>query len=263
MGLPAYQLNYDMATGFKNTRDRWYLLTPEIATSYFDSYVESALKNDYSTNISLEEIGRNLYTNYGKTWSDMEKTKETWIESLKSAYDSGAKMLMNGSNAYVLPYADRITSLPTASSNYGIVDEEIPFVQLALNGIIEYASENINLTSNPKKSFLKAIESDSCLSYAFIEQDPVVLRDTELSYLFGSSFESWSKEVADNYKRYLEIKEKTEYSIISNHEILQPGVVRVTYANNNAVIVNYNSEAVEIEGIVIDAMDFNVYERKD
>lgn len=263
MGLPAHQLNYDLASGFRDQSDRWYLLSPEVAVDYFESYISGALRSEYTSYIAVEEIGNKLYSNYGDNWFDVEKTKSYWVEALGNADNEGAKLMMEGANSYVLAFADRVSGIPAATSSYGLIDEEIPFVQLVLNGIIEYGSEHINLSSNPQRSFLKAIESDSCLSYSFIAEDPVVLRDTELSRLYGSLYEGWSEVVAYQYKRYYEMKEKTMFSRITDHEILGSGVVRVTYENGYGVIINYNSDSVTVDGISIGPMDFKVYERTE
>jgi len=256
MGIPAYQLQYDLATGFKKSSDRWYLLSPLIATSYFEKYVTSALKSDFSKYIALEEVPTKLYSDYSKNWADVESNKNYWTESLKKAYDAGASMLMDGGNAYSIPYAQRLTGIPSSSSGFVIIDSDVPFVQLALNGMIEYATEPVNLSSNPKRAFLKAIESDSCLSYTFIYQDPVVLRNTELSWIYGADYRVWEAEVSQNNKRYNEFKKVTNNSTISLHQQIESGVVKVSYANGGFVIVNYTDKPVMVDNITVPSMDF-------
>lgn len=256
MGIPAYQIQYDLATGFKVTDNRWNLLSPVFATKYFEKYVKSAVSTDYGKYIALEEIGSKLYSDYGKNWSDLETTKNHWENSLKKAHDSGAAFLMDGGNAYTLPYAQRLAGIPSSSSGFVIVDEEIPFMQLSLNGIIEYSTQPVNLSSNAKRAFLKAIESDSCLSYAFIEEDPVFLRDTELSWLYGANYRVWKDDVVNNNKRYTQFKETTQNSSILKHSIIENGLVQVTYENGAQVLINYTNKSKTFNGISIPEMDF-------
>lgn len=256
MGIPAYQLQYDLATGFKISSDRWSLLSPSYATSYFETYIKGAVSSSSTKYIALEEVPSKLYSDYSKNWSDLETTKNYWESSLKKAYEAGASMLMDGGNAYALPYAQRLSGIPATSSGFVIVDSEIPFVQLALNGIIEYSTEPINLSSNPRRSFLKAIESDSCLSYTFIEADPVTLRNTELSWIFGADYREWDTEVSDNYKKYQEFKNRTGKSPISEHMLLEPDLVKVAYSNGASVLINYSNKSRTVEGTLIPPMDF-------
>lgn len=256
MGIPAYQLQYDLATGFKISSERWNLLSPSYAASYFEKYVKSAVASSSTKYIALEEVPSKLYSDYSKNWSDLETTKNYWEASLKKAYDAGASMLMDGGNAYSLPFAQRLSGIPATSSGFVIIDDEIPFVQLALNGIIEYSTEPINLSSNPRRAFLKAIESDSCLSYTFIEADPVTLRNTELSWIYGADYRVWQAEVSDNYKKYTEFKKTTGKSAISEHMLLESDIVKVIYTNGASVLINYSNKSKTVQGTLIPPMDF-------
>lgn len=43
---------------------------------------------------------------------------------------------------------------------------------------------------------------------------------------------------------------------MTNHERLAPKVFRTSYANGTAVIVNYSNEAVTVDGVTVDSMNY-------
>ena len=45
--------------------------------------------------------------------------------------------MAEGANDLVLPYVDCIVNMPTESSQYFIIDESVPFYQIAVHGFIE------------------------------------------------------------------------------------------------------------------------------
>lgn len=68
---------------------------------------------------------------------------EYYNQAAKFLDDKYSLMLSNPlDKAY--KYADYITDLPTESSGYKILDAEIPFMQLVLNGNLDYSTTALN-----------------------------------------------------------------------------------------------------------------------
>jgi hypothetical protein len=258
LGLPAYMRRYDLTSGVRDESDRWYLLSPLVAAETFTSYAARAVRSAVTSHVAVSGFGSSLYSDFGKATVNREMARDAFATSLFAAKAAGAGILLEGSNAYTVGSAERLTDIPSTTSGYGLFDAEIPFVQMVLDGLVEYAGEPINLSSNPRRSFLKAIESGSQLHYAFITGDPSELRDTELQWLFGSDWKGWADLVAADYARYAEVAAATNGTRIVGHEILAEDFSKVTYANGAVVLVNCSRITQYEGGSPVEPMDFRI-----
>jgi hypothetical protein len=258
MGLPAYARLYDLSSGVRDESDRWYLLSPLVAAEMFTSYSARAARSALTRRIAVTGFGNSLHSDFGKATVNREMAMEAYATALSAAKAGGAAILLAGSNAYAVGSADRLTDVPSTTSGYGVCDAEIPFVQMVLDGLVEYACEPINLSSNPRRAFLKAVESGSQLHYSFITGNPIELRDSELQWLFGADWRGWSDQVAADYARYSEMTVATEGARIVGHEILADDFSKVTYANGTVVLVNCSRIIQYDGGSPVNPMDFRV-----
>lgn len=258
MGLPAYVRRYDLTSGVRDESDRWYLLSPLVAAEMFTSYAARAARSALTSRISVAGIGSSLHSDFGKATVNRAMAMDAFVTALSSAKAAGAGLLLDGSNAYAIGSAERLTDVPSTTSGYGLFDAEIPFVQMVLDGLVEYACEPINLSSNPRRSFLKAVESGSRLHYSFITGNPTELRDSELQWLFGADYRGWSDQVAADYARFSEMTAVTDGTRIVGHEILAEDFSKVTYANGAVVLVNCSRITQYDGGRPVEPMDFRV-----
>ena len=262
--LPAYQYSYHLAHNFVDKeRPRWYLLSPGVVASQLEKYIRNSSKNEYGKQIAIDEIGERIYSDYGKSKMNRVETETVWTQSLKTNESAGASLMFSGGNSYVIPYADRIVNVPTSGSGYVLTDVEIPFIQLVMNGLVNYSTQPINLSSNPHRSLLQAIESGSSLHYALIHEEPSLMMETELQWLYSGDYKKWMSTIVDHYHRYKMVRDKVDNSKIIDHKILKSGLTETVYENGISVIVNYNKQDEAVDGMIIPTMDFKILNRKE
>lgn len=257
MGLPAYQVPYDMASGFKDGR-RLYLLSPKpVADSLLAlSRSGQSARQQAGRRLSVETLASTVYSDFGRKASSREETMATYLGALAGMAENGTRLMLSGANAYAVPLAERLVDVPSGTAGFVLTDAEIPFVQLVLSGRVSYAGTPINQTSNPRRSFLKAVESGSALHYAFIARSPDLLRETELQFLYGANYDLWKADVAADYARVLQLAEATGGSRLVGHEVEGPGIRIASFENGTRVLVNLDERDHAVDGVRVPAMDF-------
>ena len=97
----------------------------------------------------------------------------------------------------------------------------------------------MNLSENPRQTFLQSMESGCALHYSFIAEDSEKLIDTDLDGLYSADVASWREDMATNQQALEELKRLTDGSRIQSHEKLTEKVYVSRYENGVAVYINY------------------------
>ncbi len=236
-----------------------------VTTSYllkyktFDKNVNKLFSNFTKKGIAqvaVDDIANVLYSDFADEVVKRDRFVEL-IDSTLNRYTQSNKLMCTTPNAYAAVYADEIMELPSTSSGHIIFDQDVPFLQLVYSGVVRYGGETINLSGNPEKAFLKALETGSMPCYAWVGKNSDELIHTKLDYLFSADYTAWLDEAADQYEVLKEIETKCENTPMVNHAILADGVTASYYANGMEVIVNYNDTAVTLaDGSTVDAKAF-------
>lgn len=260
-GDVAKQYEYSMVTYAKDkTVSPNYLLSP---TYFKDNLVKYLNKYDKLgiDSVSLSTYGNILYSDF-KVNSGMYRTKAlSAIQSmLKSVSEKYETVALNGGNAYVVPFVDRIYEAPISSSGYDIFAYDVPFYQMAVNGYASYTTPPVIQSIDFDTMILKAIETGSDLLFDCVYADSSVLRDTVLSSAYSSSYDIWKEKAINGYKEIEKIRSKTKNGIIVDHNRISDSVYRVTYSNGTKIYVNYNNQPISVDNVTIPSVGYTVTE---
>ena len=147
---------------------------------------------------------------------------------------------------------------PSVSAQERIFKYDIPFYQIVFKGYVPLTCESLNLSSNPKRELLTAVEAGSGLNYTLISKYYNEFIDYHGYLFFGSQYSdiadsiiATSNELADYYKAI-------NGSEIVSHTVLDSGLRETVYANGVKAYVNYtdvsiaapNGDTVESYGYV-------------
>lgn len=241
---------YSYVNFFKDTMTApQYLLAPAQAVNAFQKFLSKYQKIS-TGNLSLGNTAKMLYSDFSDDSFCREDAAAKMAEIAKLACEDNSVMLRAG-NAYSLPYAERVIDAPNSSSDYDVFDYSVPFYQIALYGYINTSSAPVNLSSNHKKEFLKAIEYLSSLHYCWIGTDMSALKDTKLEDNYSADYRNWIDQAAAYSSELSRIYQKTAGSDVRSHQLLQEGVYRVEWENGFAVIINYNAQSVLVGELTV------------
>ncbi|EWM52783.1 DUF5696 domain-containing protein [Ruminococcus flavefaciens] len=245
-------MSYDRAYGIPNGfRKNMSLLSPRYFGRAFGdiekNYSKKGLKG-----VSLSSLTTSLYGDYGKKSISRAKA-ETMLEEGFSKLDGslGEGILAEGANAYALPYVSRISDVPVSSSRFDLFDEDIPFYQMVLHGVIPYSAEAVNSSPDPEKLALLAAASGSCISFDMICEDADVLKDTEFDGLYYANHRYWTETAAKEYSLLEPMLASVSDSFITDYT-RDGNTITTVYSNGTETVTDLDECTVSWQGGVID-----------
>lgn len=248
--IVSYDRAYGIPDGFKKNMS---LLSP----SFFGEVYGEVAKN-YSdrglTGVSVGNITTSLYGDYGKK-NISRYTAMTMAEESFGRLNSGLSngILADCANAYALPYVSHITNVPMSSSRFDIFNEDIPFYQLVMHGIVPYSTTAVNADADSETLLLMAAATGSYLSYDMIYEETSTLKDTEYDVLYYANYRNWAETAAAEYDLLKPIYEDTADSTITGYTVENSGdLVTTEYSNGTVVQVDFAARTIEFNGRLIE-----------
>lgn len=237
---------------------QYNLAKPSYYLKNIDNYANDISK--YKANsIAFNDIGMVLSADYDrKDIVSREQAKNMQIEKLESLSSDGYNLMVRSGNMYAVPYVDFIIDVNLATKGYNIIDEEIPFYQIALHGLVSYAGTPINLSPNYEKNLLKTVETGAGLQFCVMDADIFDLQDSRYTEYYSSDFNELKDEAAKLYRRMKEDFGHLSNQFITDHQKLAVGVYMTEYEDGTQVIVNYNERAYTHKGKEVPAKDYIV-----
>lgn len=151
------------------------------------------------------------------------------------------------------PYASFLYNLDNANSGHKDFDAVIPFVQMALHGLVGYSGSPINLAVNEREAVLSCLEAGSMPYFVLAVDNLTAIKD--------SAFSNYtSVDAAYHLERSARIFQEIEAVIgdlagcrMVSHRILDSGVRETVYDNGVKILVNYGDTAAQANGKTVEA----------
>jgi hypothetical protein len=242
--IVSYDRAYGVPDGFRKNLS---LLSPgyygEVFGGISDSYSGAGLSG-----VSLADLTTSLYGDYGKksiSRADAEKLLTEGYSGINEKLENG--ILADGANAYALPYVSHITGVPLSSSRFDLFDEDIPFYQIVMHGVIPYSSEAINGSADPADMILMSAAAGSSLSYDMIYEATSELKDTELDGLYYANYRHNTEKAAKAYSLIKPMLRRVSDSFITDYR-RNGDVITTIYSNGVKVVTDLEKKVVKWEG---------------
>lgn len=214
---------------------------------------------DAGVGLAAEGLGSLLYEDYEKNRRVTRYGfKQQASELLAAANEQQVATATDGFVPYLLPQTAYVFNLPSDSSHYMLLDEEVPFLQMVLHGYVPYSDALPgNLSNDLTKTKLEWIEYGYMPTFMLTYQNSDQLKDTEFNLLFSSEYVLWKDEITAIGKEFTEnLSAVYDRAMVSHTK--QNGVATVVYEGGTTVIINYNETDVTVNGTVVKAMDYAV-----
>ena len=251
--------NYDIVTYQQSDwQDAYYLVRPEYARTCAENLI-NGLKERGAAGVAFRDLGNLLSADYYvQNTVTREQVKAMNVQTLKDAVEKDLYITVKEGNDYALPYADMITDMNLTGNAYAIIDEEIPFYQMALHGMKNYTGEPINLAGDYQTALLECAEYGAGLNFSFMNEDTTVLRDSMYSCYTSSGYSRWKDTVIPMIKRYQEEMNGLNRQRITDHEQLTDEVSVTLYEDGTQVYVNYSDRDYRKGSVKVPARDYLV-----
>ena len=210
------------------------------------------------TGLSATTMGNTVYSSLGRTNINRTHTQNHWTNAFETLSQNNL-MHFSNPNAYAFPFASDITSLPTTSSRYNISSRDVPFMQIALAGLVNLGSRPINAFYNYEYQALRALETGTNLKFTFGARNFEALINTPFEHLNYINYSRWIDDAARLHNRNAEVLSQiTDRRIIEHEEV--NGISRTVFGDGTTININFTAEDARVNGVLIQSMDFNVVE---
>lgn len=237
-GVSVKNTAYAPGIGTARKNENYFFLTANALQSEL-AKTRKALDKKEIPYISMSDIGNMVYNDY-RDGNLRRENIQLILETELQEFQKNQKLMLENPNAYAIPYATEIMSAPTVSGRQDLIDEDVPFYNMVVSGLMRCAAAPLNNSAVGEDGFLKALETGSMISYTWIYEDAVLVKNTDLSFLSESNYKSYLEEAGAQYQVTKEIAEKAGNGTIKSHEKLADGVYRLNYETGLYVCVNYN-----------------------
>lgn len=242
----TYMFNNDMTVGFKQreygarsienryTRKQVYdyefqdymsygkmLVTPSAYASIYEKFTNQINKLGVS-GLSVSTLGTELNSDFNKkNPQNREDSKEFTVDMLQSLKNDYGNIMVDGGNAYALPYASHILNVALDSSRYYYSSQSVPFMGMVLHGYVPFAGTPTNMAGDINVEILKIIENGSSPYFTLSYQNTAKLKDYfELAKYYAISYEIWFDDLIEKYNLLNDLLSDLQTVPIDDHEFL-------------------------------------------
>ncbi|MEF3304556.1 DUF5696 domain-containing protein [Paenibacillus sp. GYB003] len=164
----------------------------------------------------------------------------------------------NGASAFAF---DRVSHIPRLADDYShdiFIDEAVPFVQIALHGLIAYSGERSNLRGDSRAEFLRSIEYGAYPAYVFTSAPSDLLKRSYSVWYYSLNYADWLASLTEEYRRSNEALAAVQDKAITGHRSLAPNVKETTYEGGYRIVVNYNETDYAAGGLRVPGQNFAI-----
>ena len=243
-------------------QDSFYLAKPAYIGRMAQNFAAAAA--GLNANVSYRDMGYLLSGDYDPT--DVTTREESLAQQrqiMRDAAAAGCRVMIRSGSDYALDCADLVSDMDLFGNGYSIVDEDVPFYQIALHGCVNYVSESLNMTGDWETTFLRSAEYGAGIAFTFMGAAADELVDTHYTQYTGASWNAVKDEAISVLTKYREDMHGLNSQRITGHAYLTDDVTRTTYEDGTLVYVNFGSEAYRAGGAAVPARSYLVVRKGD
>lgn len=246
-GKPVEFMKYNYATGIFNLfSNKQYLLNPLILSDTVDKFIKASKQ---TKNIFVNDIGSTFYSNYNPREIVNPVAAEGILDENLKKLSKNKIIALDNPNSDKICYAKYAANISRESSDYGTIYCSVPFRQLVMNGLTEYTTLDVNMSSDRNSYFLlQALELGSIPKFTICSKNVDVLKYTEYTDYYSTQYSKLRDKIKAFYGEYRTALSQIGSKEITGHSMLAKNVFETTYASGVSVIVNYNKFKVSVQG---------------
>lgn len=224
------------------------------------SLLTFAKENEFEA-VCVSDAAKFLYSDGEYTRDEVKNEISTEIASVSGT----SRLMVEKGNLYALKNAEVVSDMPLdASRQTNACYQSVPFYQLVLHGTLEYSCEPINLSSDYKKSMLRAVEYGALPAFEWCYEDlqakaeqsataeaQEALEDETDPY----SYTQWANVAFAFYDKANKALGDLRDSRMTAHYAVKTNVYCTEYGDTK-IYVNYTDKDVTISGVTVPAEDF-------
>lgn len=199
----------------------------------------------------MSDAGSHLYSDFSNGGLLRESASQEIVKAI-SPLSTGYSTMTETGNFYMLKNIDSVINIPLKST----VQESgayvsVPFIQLVLHGIVDYAGEAVNTSINQEELLLKCIEYGACPHYEWNYESIDGSTESDIFY-----YDNTINTAAEFYTKANEALNDLRDARITDHYEIDDGVFCTEYDTGSMIYVNYTDSDFTVLGAVVEARSF-------
>ncbi len=237
--------------------ESFYLMHAPLINQMAENLV--SFTDKVGTGVCFEDNGKDLSSDYyRKNYVSRQAELEIQQEQFKTWDSQGKDIMINMGNEYAAVYSDMVTEMDLRGSEYTILDEYVPFYQMALHGYVNYTGPAINMCGDPETMMLYSAEYGAGLLFTFMKETAFATQKTLYPEYYGANYDSWRDDAIALYSRYNAELGHTFNQEMTGHDNLSETVSMTVYEDGTKVYVNYGYNDFDADGVTVPARDYLV-----
>ncbi len=239
--------------------DTFHYLLPTRSDYNLDKFVKSYTSKGVN-NLAVAGVSNNLFSySYGSNYYDRIFTADTYQSSIADIAGQ-TNLILEKPFAYLWNYTGAMLDMPLGTSDFMYEDEKVPFFSIVLKGIVPMYSEYVNFEANKQEFRLQMLEAGVYPSFYVTYEDSADLIYTNSADLYSTRYSTYGDTIVEYDADFRRAAALTGDAMILRHEMLAEGVNKVTYDNGVVFYINYNQDAVTVDGITVDGLSYKAGE---
>ena len=239
---------YEMASNAGIGGWTYYTVSPNEHKRFFNNFAKNtARKKINGFNFSISSAGTNLLADYHRQHPvNLQQSRDITVDNLAGFTGAKGRIIVDGGNAFTLPFAEHIMNIPIACSSNVNIDSSIPFMQMVLHGFVSYCGPAINMFYDPELALLKNVEFGAAPAFMLAHDDIAELKNTSYAVFYSIDYNAWHSLMVNMYRRFAGVYNGLANVPMERHDRLADGVYMTTFNNGVQVLVNYNTQASQV-----------------
>ena len=203
------------------------------------------------TGYCINDVGSVLYSDFSSGGLLRDAASDA-IAAAIAPLSTGHSTMADTGNFYMLKNVDSVINIPinTTVSQSGAYFS-IPFVQLVLHGIVDYAGYPINTGININETLLKYIEYGACPHFEW-NYDALSGQTKNDPFYYDNTINA----AAEFYSQANETLNDLRDARMTDHYEVDDGVFCTEYDTGTMIYVNYTDNDFTTLGVVVEARSF-------
>ncbi len=199
----------------------------------------------------LNDVGSVLYSDFSSGGMLRDTAADTVAKAI-APLSTGHSTMAVGGNFYMLKNIGTVINVPLkATASQSGAYFTVPFVQLVLHGIVDYAGNPINTEVNLEETLLKNIEFGACPHFEWNYEPVTDHTDSDIFY-----YDNTINAAAEYYVQANEALNDLRDARMTDHYEVDDGVFCTEYDTGSMIYVNYTDNDYSTLGVVVEARSF-------
>ncbi|MBQ4121792.1 MAG: hypothetical protein IJD35_07250 [Clostridia bacterium] len=197
-------------------------VSPSVYKRLFNVFAKEMKSLGGVSGLSVGSLGTDLNSDFDTDEPyNREDSKYFTTEILAEMAEKYGNVMINGGNAYALPYVDHIMNMPLTSTGFARASTAIPFMGMVLHGYMSYTGTATGMASDINKEVLKMIENGASPYFTIANGNESVLKeDPNFSKYYAISYENSKETIVKKYTILNEALGDVQAASITDHRFL-------------------------------------------